>query len=315
MTDCQKCGGRAQLFLCNTCTGDLRHQLLGLPTLLGHLADSALGLTKLTNESSRAAGFVSRTPTLDYRATMIIDDVDTTLYRWVKRLTWKHGYVVGTPISWHRPDIEYRHTAYDYAMFLAAHVTDLASDEHIGELCAALRQYIGRGLAIINRRPPEQFCGPCPGVVGDHRRCVDGDGVKLYCAQPHTCARALMAARGALEVTCPSCASVHRVETLVNRLLANADNYRGTVAEVHRVLRMLNEPVPLSTLYRWAEPKGARRGSGQLKPAGYQRDRRISLTRHDSRDKPIYRVSDARKRRQQWLLEKQQRKDEGKQGK
>jgi hypothetical protein len=81
-------------------------------------------------------------------------------------------------------------------------------------------------------------------------------------------------------------------------LLARADHYRGTIMEIYDWLLMLNESVPISTLYRWAEPKTSRRGSGQLKPAGYKRkDGSIMITRRDDGDKPVYRVSDARRQR------------------
>lgn len=133
------------------------------------------------------------------------------------------------------------------------------------------------------------------GGAVEHRHCTD-------CGmRDHECATRLMARRGAVEVTCPSCGVTHSVQRLVNHLLARADDFRCTIPELHRVLRMLNEPVNIDTLYRWAEPKSRRSGSGQLKPVGYLRsdNKRIGVTRHDDKDKPVYRVSDARKRREE----------------
>lgn len=298
MTECQKCGARAQCFLCQQCMIWLRRQLLGLPTLIGHLRDAALGMTRLSNESSRQLGFTSRTPVFNDRANYLIEEIDSTLYRWAMRMVWRHHYVISAPIGLN--PIGYTHTSADYAIFLAAHVSDLAKDEYICELCEELRGYVKRALVIVNRRTPDQFCGPCPALVSDHQKCVDSEGKNTCGYRAHECATRLMSPRGAVEVTCGSCGAVHDVQRLVNHLLARADDFRCVISEMYVVLRMLGEPVPMSTLYRWAEPKTARRGSGQLQPAGYLRadNRRIGVSRQSDDDRPLYRVSDARKRRE-----------------
>jgi len=280
----------------------LRRQLLDMPRFVEHLKDSAIGNTRLSSEWSRQLGFESRTPIFNDKASVLADQIHNTLGQWSNEIALRHGHLIGVPINWHRPDLEYVHITYDYAVFLAAHVNDLANDPDVGVLCGDLHRYVKQAVAMVSRPLPSTFCGPCPATVHDHRRCVDADGVNTCGNRPHECATRLMARRGALEVTCPSCAAVHRVEQLVNRLLARADNFRGTIPELHRVLRMLSEPVPISTLYRWAEPKTSkRRGSGQLRPVGYLRSdsKRIGVTRRDDGDKPLYRVSDARKVKQQ----------------
>lgn len=300
MTECQKCHGAAQSYLCRLCMTELRQQLLRLPTLIDHLRDTALGLTRMSNEQSRSLGFESRTPTFDDRASALITQIEDTIGGWARGTARTYGLMISPPVTWHRPWDAYTHTSTDFAMFLAANVERLAKDPDIGELCESLRGYVRRALVIVNRRTPDQFCGPCPASVSDHRHCVDRDGAPICSKAAHECATRLMARRGALEVICPSCGAVHRVERLVTHLLARADNFRGTISELHRVLRMLGEPVGLSTLYRWAEPKTSRRGSGRMNPAGYLREdnRRIAPTRHSDKDKPLYRVSDARKQRE-----------------
>jgi hypothetical protein len=311
--ECQKCKGRAQLFLCPSCIVELRRQLLDMPRFVEHLKDSAIGNTRLSNDSYRQLGFESRTPIFDDRATDLIDEIHRVLGQWARPMARTHGYVISPSIAWHRPDLPYTHTSYDYAVFLAAHVNDLANDPDVGELCAVLRRCVKQTVAVVSRPVPSQFCGPCPATIHDHRRCVDENGVSVHCSGPHQCSTSLMVRRGLLEVTCPSCAAVHRVETLVTRLLAHANEHKFTITVLYRVLRMLNEPVPMSTLYRWAEPKSSRRGSGQLKPAGYMRpdNRRIGITRHSAKDKPVYLVSDARKLNRL----REQKKSEGRQRK
>lgn len=301
MTECQKCRGRAQLYLCPNCIVWLRRQLLSLPTLISHLQDSSLGLTRLSNENSRQLGFESRTPTLNGRAARLIQDIDNVVGGWARGTARIHGLMISPPVTWHRPWDIYKYTTSDFAIFLAANTDKLARDPDIGELCASLGRFIRQAVGdedrdgIMDRRTPAQFCGPCPATIIDHRHCVTDDG-RPCSRRDHECATQLMARRGAVEVTCPVCGSQHRVEALVNSLLAHADDHRFTIPDLHRVLRMLNEPVKMDTLYRWATPK-----MGRLVPAGYQRSdgRRIGVTRESDKDTPVYRVSDARKQREE----------------
>jgi hypothetical protein len=295
MPECQKCNAKTDLYLCKHCMGSLRRQLLSIPTLIDDLADAAIGNTRLSNESTRQKGFQSRTPVFDDRATDLIEEISDTIGGWARGTARIHGLMISPPVSWHKPWDLYKHTVKDFAMFLAAHVDMLAKDPEIGELCDGLRKYIKRAHGLVDRRMPSQFCGPCPATINDHRRCEQ-------CShRPHECATSLAARRGALEVTCPSCGAVHRVEALINALLAHADKFRCTIPDLNDVLRMLEEPVKIDTLYRWAASKSASRGRAVLKPAGYLRadKRRIGITRESPEDTPIYRVSDARKLREE----------------
>lgn len=285
--ECERCRGRAEnAYLCRQCVTDLRRQLLGLPTLLGHLEDTALGMTRLGNEASRQLGYESRQPSPDERAARLLADIRSTVGQWAVETAKRHALVVSPPVSWARPIADYKPTTGDYAVFLAAHVDRLAVDPDIGDLCASLRSYIKRALAVVNRRTPPQFCGPCPAPINDHKHCTE------CTRRTHDCGTRLMARRGAIEVVCPTCQTTHRVERLVNELLARADDFRCTIPELHRVLRMLGTPVALRTLYHWALPR-----VGRLKPAGYLRpdNKRIGPTRHTVKDTPVYRVSEARK--------------------
>jgi len=287
---CQKCRGRASSgsHLCGTCTVDLRRQLLHLPTLVDYLEDAAIGLTKMGEDGGSRRGFESSTPILDFRASDLLEALHSTLGQWATEIARRHSAVISPPVNWHRPVAEYRYRSADYAVFLAAHVDHLASDPDCGDLCATLSAYVKRALVILNRKAPPLFCGPCPTRITDHSRCTD-------CGQrEHECATRLMARRGAVEVVCPACKTTHNVERLINHLLARADDFRATIPELHRVLRMLGTPVTQRTLYRWAR-------TGVLKPAGYLRadNKRIGLARQSDDDKPVYRIADARKQHEQ----------------
>lgn len=287
MAECTKCKGRATLYLCPNCITGLRRQLLGLPTVIDHLTATALGQTadyRMTGWAPTA--FESRTPTADNRAATLLNEIYNTLDQWARAMARIHQLTISPPINWRRPVDQYTMISRDYANFLAAHTNELAKDPDINELCSSLHQYIKRGINMINRRVPGQFCGPCPNVIVDHRNCVD-------CGhRQHDCGTRLMARRGASHVTCTGCGTVHDVGKLVNHLLARADHFRCTIPEINRVLRMLGEPVPMRTLYSWA-------AAGRLKPSGYLRANKktIGITRHHADDKPVYRVSDARKQR------------------
>lgn len=288
MAECTTCQGRSTLYLCPACIKWLRQQLLGLPTVVDHLQETALGQTRNNAVTDRfgAHGFESRTPTTDRRAATLLDQIYDTLDQWARAMARIHQLTISPPISYRRPIDTYTMTSRDYAVFLAAHTGELAKDPDINELCQSLKRFIKRGINLINRRVPGQFCGPCPTTITDHQHCTE-------CGhRHHDCGTRLMARRGAIHVNCTGCGTVHDVAKLVNHLLARADHFRCTIPEINRVLRMLGEPVPIRTLYSWA-------AAGRLKPSGYLRANKktIGITRHHLDDKPVYRVSDARKQR------------------
>lgn len=292
--ECVVCHGPSIVFLCQTCSGKLRRQLLEIPTLVAYLEDAAVGHTRLGDpQAGRSGQFEAAAIRYDSRAADLAVEIHRILSSYARGCANMYGLAISPPVTWHRPTDEYRYCTKDYATFLAANVERLARLNDIGDLCGALKRHIKHGLSIINRGIPPQFCGPCPGTVTRHDRCEECTG------RDHDCGTRLMAARGAVEVTCPLCTGTHKVEKLTTQLLARADHHRCTIAELHRVLRMLNEPVALSTLYRWAEPRSSRRGSGQLKPAGYLRadKKSIGLTKKNANDQAVYRVSEARRRR------------------
>lgn len=288
MTECQgyKCGAKATLYLCPLCQTELRRALLRLPSMIEDLKDSAIGNTRLSSESSRQLGFESRQPIFNTKATDLVTAIGDTVGGWARGTARMYGLMISPPVTWHRPWDLYVHTAADYAMFLAANVARLAKDPDVGELCASLRGFVKRAHTIMDHPVPSQFCGPCPTWVTDHRLCGPKCGLRS-----HQCAKTLLAPHGASEVYCGACQVTHSVEKLVNRLLSQAGNYRGTLQEIYQVLRMLGTPVKLRTLEYWASPKIRR-----LRPAGYLRadGRRIGVSRQDKTDTPVYRISDAR---------------------
>lgn len=288
MIECQACTAPTTgLNLCQHCITELRQQLSGLPTWTNYLHDTAIGHTKLS-ENPRRTQPCSNTPQLNPAASQLLDDIDSTLGQWARHIARTHRHIISPPVTWHRAINEYRHTSRDYAIFLAGRTKELAADPDIGELVDELHHYINRIEKLINRPIPPQFCGPCPTVITDHSNCRECEH------RAHDCGTRLMASRNGIQVTCPECKTTHDVQKLLNHLLARADHFRCTIPEIHRVLHMLGEPIPRSTLYHWVT-------RGQLTPRGYlQADNKsIGLTRRHHNDKPVYHVADARKQRAQ----------------
>jgi hypothetical protein len=69
---CTHCGARAQTYLCATCVKDLRAKLLGMPTLVAYLNDSAVGATRMSGQGSKS-GYASTVPAYDPRASACAD--------------------------------------------------------------------------------------------------------------------------------------------------------------------------------------------------------------------------------------------------
>jgi len=283
VTRCENCHADSATYLCADCQRTLREHLLRAPTIVDYLHDAAVGNVKL-GDNARRTPSDTKGVQLNPKASALAAKLEDTLRGWAENIAATNGIAITT-----RPRVPRTPTV--HALFLATHIKHLAAQRDSHQLLTTLRDDIRTALVLINRPIPPQFCGPCPTIITDHSRCKgDCNGHR------HDCGTRLMARRGAIEVRCPACGTTHNVEQLINHLLARADSYRCTIPEIHRVLRMLGTPVPMRTLYHWADPK-----VGKLKPAGYLRpdNRRIGVARTSPHDKPVYRVADARKAREE----------------
>lgn len=328
MIECKSCTTPAELYLCGGCQNELQKMLTELttgptpttPGLLENLQDTHIGQTRLGEPArhTRYATFeLDRDEILDkvadetniklLRSFLTVggvngyaSDLNTqihhTLKVWAEGLAKTHGVMLGPPLNWHKPPGQYRHTTADYAAWLAANVHLIARDEDAGAFHRTIRNYIRNIKKAIDLRQPPVFCGPCPTQITDHTHC------KL-CTRlhRHDCGTRLMARRGAVETICPFCKTTHNIETLINELLSRAGHFRCTIQDLHDVLVMLDERVPIRTLQDWA-------ARGWLQPRGYIRpDGYIGLTRRDDDDRPVYRLSEARKLRTEPKLTPEQR--------
>lgn len=105
MTDCQTCGAKTQLHLCNRCQNNLRDTLTQLayrtatnhttgeqrpaPGWLELLEDAALGRTRL-GESARRSTEHSTPMPVNLTASQLLEDVHAMLQRWIELINTNH---------------------------------------------------------------------------------------------------------------------------------------------------------------------------------------------------------------------------------
>ena len=259
MSQCQKCGGRAQLFLCGTCTRELKDMLYGLaygqklPTgqrgagWIEHLQDKVNGLTR-EGESERRSTERNGPLMVHLEASRLLDQVHATLVRWVQDIcdSWSYPAPRMYPRDFIGPlpeDAVRGHATKatrSAAIWLAHNVSAIACDENAGMCWREIKDAIDAIERMINRPIPPRYCGPCP-----------------------ACNTALKAARDDVEVMCPVCRVTHNVERLEQELWAGVDTWLLTHSEVLMVMAYRGDPVPERTLRHW-------RATGRLLPRGYR---------------------------------------------
>ena len=268
MTECTICERKTDMFLCQTCVTELRTLFVGLPRFLRHLHETAYGQATLTDDGRHTR---SRGYSLDgdlnvdaYGATalavflsagrcnpkaiQLLDDVRNTLGTWARHLCESRGittYAAGTDSL--------------LCGWLARHVSAIAADEAASECYKDISNAVVRIERQINPPIPPRLCGPCPTHT-----------------EVGVCGTRLMAPPRQNTVKCPECGTLHEIDALVAKLLADVDDKNFTVQELSVALAALRSPVPVKTLYRWT----------------YE----LKLTARGWRaGKPVYRLEDARK--------------------
>lgn len=333
MTECDRCGAKTQLPLCQRCITKIHDILTELPWWLDRLTETALGQAKLGSLSRRTqrpdthlngdATLASHIeafpddnePDLDearrqrYAAARrhalalggvhpsaadLLDTITNMLSTWIRDICetrghhlqlrgYRNKFIGPLPVDGIRCDNASR-TAL-LALWLAEHINAVALSPGADEFCDELSERLRAIRRIVNRPNPAQPIGQCVGSVqlGHDRDC--------HKRHPHRCGDVLYARHHDIEITCPTCKTVHNVERLKEQNLNELEHRRYLRAELHKVLQHYGERVAPATLHDWLK-------TGKLKPAGYQRpDGRFGLTRHSDEDKPVYRLADARKLR------------------
>lgn len=161
-----------------------------------------------------------------------------------------------------------------------AHANGMANHPEAKQCYLEMHRLVKDIEHCINRPVPPIAIGPCP-----TRTSPDSE-----------CGWALEARVGAVEVTCRKCRMTYNVEKLRNEHLASIGHRRYNRPDLLELLEKIGEPVASSTMHDWIR-------TGKLKCCGFQRPTmpgklpRIMLTRQSDKDKPVYRLEDARKLR------------------
>ena len=260
MTQCQKCAGRAQTFLCNTCTRELRDMLTGLHTGTGTnmatgerrpmagwlemLQDAVQGQTRL-GESERRSTERSSPLMIHTEASRLLDNVHATLVRWVQDICDSRGVDYPGARMYPRefigplPEGAVRGHATgatrSAALWLAKNVSAIACDESAGMCYAEIKQIIDEIERQINRPENQIECGPCPTIDEDQQRCAVG----------------LRAKPGDVEVTCWKCKQTHNVRKLIDQALEDCKRLLFSESEILDIMAQIGEHIPRGTWWSW----------------------------------------------------------------
>ena len=237
MTECQRCGGKAQVFLCRRDIDALAELLYGLPRWLGFLSETVFGQTKLGDPQRRHKGD-EQPMRYNPAAAELYDAANNTLTTWLRHLCEQRGI-----------DVPLLNTNREVCNWLRANVNAIAADEAALEIFSDIEDLVTSIERRINRPIPPRFLGPCITDPVEEETLTE----RRYRGDHATrCNRALAAERGAKDVTCPDCKRTHNVETMVEQLYAQAGHALMTVRElIDWVLPRLDEPIPQTTLERW----------------------------------------------------------------
>lgn len=278
MSTCQVCEGRAQLFLCLTHITTLRNALRELPWWLDRLEEAAVGNVRLSEsgrrgtraheldeftgsdgadrlDKARCDGRFDLDKVLAHgrvnaKASRLQDRARNDLGTWVRHLCEVRG--VDTPILGGDKG---------HAKWLEKHVQAIASDEAAKECHDTIIDLTDQIRRVVNRPEPPQYCGPCVAELSVEQRTKlvnNGQEDRTHCRVQ------LYARSGARQVTCPDCRTEHNIESLQEKMLAEADEYSFSVSDLADfILPKLGIRIPRRTLQHWAKV-------GDLVPSGFE---------------------------------------------
>lgn len=315
MTECRRCGGKAQLYLCQRCTTTLQRTLTDLPWWLNRLTEAAVGQTRMSDNAGRKSAarrdldgetplaaciepFPDTSETdlerarrqrqrvalahalaaggINARASELLGQIADSLAYWVKELCDSRGVDYTPPVM-----ASERLTALGtaHAAWMARHVGAIAASELAEDICGDVEGHLDDIVRIVNRPVPIRTLGKCPTWI---------DGRDGQPGQP--CGRQLRAPAEDSEVYCARCKATHSVNRLLLARFAEAERELLTFDRLCKVNRMQPEgfQVPLRTLQQW-------RKTGALPPRGWMRPGGLrGIAWHGDDDQPLYLWADVR---------------------
>ena len=287
MTECRRCGAKAQLFLCPRCTTTLQRTLDDLPWWLDRLTEAAVGQTRMSDNAGRKSAarrdldgeqplaaciepFPDPSETdlerarrqrqrvalahalaaggINARASELLGHIADSLAYWVKELCDSRGVAYTPPVK-----ASERLTALGtaHAAWMARHVGAIAASELAEDICGDVEGHLDDIVRIVNRPVPIRVFR-CPTWI-----------TKPSGGQP--CDTRLRTPADELEVHCKRCGITHNVHRLMLALMDDLSHQSFTVDELLAAMRKVPESyrVPERTLRRW-------RSTGKLAPSGWR---------------------------------------------
>lgn len=252
MNNCQRCGGRTQLSLCNACTQKLQALLADLPWLLKQLDTTVQRQDRLT--TGNTIGSSTAPP-----ATINLDAMDTARNVRITLLAIFDAITIQPAM----PKLRMDHVPTpDIARTLSANAFRIAHHPNAGEFYSDIAQLIeddeigraGPMWKAINRTE-KLFAGPCPTIKG-----YDQQG------QPIRCSTILYADGDEKIARCPRCDA--DIDVAKNRLQAAVDRDLLPEAKLLEVMADIGQKVSRVKFYDWIR-------AGRITPQGWMHDKKI----------------------------------------
>lgn len=280
MTECQRCGGRATVFLCPRCESHLDRLLRELPWWLERLTETAVGQTRMSDNAGRRsarrrdldgeqplAECITQFPDADEtdldkarqargkaalaralaagginaRASELLATVADALAYWVRVLCEARGVAYAPDSGANR-----RSLGSDHAAWLSVNHRAISASPDAGDICGDIESHLDDIVAMVNRPVRIMFLGECPTWIED---------------AGHACGFRLRAPQDAVETYCRRCRTTHNVNRLLLGQMSDTERRPLSWDELCRINRELPPGfgVPTSTLRHW-------RNTGLLAP-------------------------------------------------
>jgi hypothetical protein len=308
MSECQRCAGKAQNFLCAHCERALGQSLADLPWWLDRLTETATGQTRMADNGGRRAArkvdldgekplaecietlppgddldkarkqrekhalaVALATGGCNARASDLLAEISDSLGYWMRVLCEERGRDVprlGAGVTYGRLR----------AKWLRKHLGAIVTSTSAGDIAMDIDTHIEDIVVVVNRPTHVLFLGLCP-TWDDDRNA--------------TCGRRLRAPADAVEVYCHRCRTTHNVTRLLMAQLSDAERELQTFDELARINSCLPDGygVPARTLRFWRQTE-------VLKPRGWLRpDGHRGIGRHAENDVALFSWSDVKKLR------------------
>lgn len=271
MTDCQRCGGRANdAFLCRNCQAALQTTLSHLPWWLARLTETAIGQTRMSDNGGRrsarrkdldgdaelasciellpneddlekarrkrehvALAHALATGGINARASELLDEIADSLGYWCRVLCEQRGLE-------YTPSPSRRAFGANHARWLRINLGAIAASEDADTIAGDIDGHLEDIVKVVNRPLRWWSLGECPAQVDDAQE---------------ECGNELRVPANTEEVQCRRCGTRHNVLRLLLSRKSQTETKSMKRSELVRYNRELPAEfqVPPRTLRHWLQ--------------------------------------------------------------